>query len=150
MIADVDGYMPYSENLEADTSSVRELEIKMIPIGASMDKVLVMQNVFFKTGSAALLPGSDPELKKLLFTLKKNANMKIEIRGHTDNVGSETSNQLLSEARAKSVFTYLTSSGIDPSRLIYKGFGETQPVADNNTPEGRKQNRRTEFKIISN
>ena len=150
MIADVDGYMPYSKNLEADTSSVRELEIKMIPIGASMDKVLVMQNVFFETGSAALLPGSDPELKKLLFTLKKNTNMKIEIRGHTDNVGSETSNQVLSEARAKSVFTYLTSNGIDPSRLIYKGFGETQPIGDNGTPEGRKQNRRTEFKIISN
>jgi outer membrane protein OmpA-like peptidoglycan-associated protein len=113
------------------------------------DKVIVLQNVFFETGSAALLPTSDPELNKLLWTLRKNTAMKIEIRGHTDNVGDEKANQKLSEARAKAVYEYLTGRGIEASRLTYTGFGETQPIADNATAEGRKQNRRTEFKVIS-
>jgi outer membrane protein OmpA-like peptidoglycan-associated protein len=150
LIVDAEGYLPYSENLKADSSTVRELVIRMISLNAAKDKVMVMHNVFFETGSAALLPGSDPELKKLLLTLKKNADMKIEIRGHTDNTGSHATNQLLSESRAKSVYSYLTSNGIDPSRLTYLGFGETQPKADNATAEGRRQNRRTEFKVISN
>ncbi|MBP7239798.1 MAG: OmpA family protein, partial [Saprospiraceae bacterium] len=119
-------------------------------VSSAKNKVMVMQNVFFETGSSTLLPGSDPELKKLLTTMQKIPDMKIEIRGHTDNVGTDASNQLLSEARAKSVYTYLISKGIDPSRLTYLGLGETQPKADNATAEGRKQNRRTEFKIISN
>ncbi len=150
LIADAEGYLPYSENLAADSSSVRELVIRMISVSSAKNKVMVMQNVFFETGSSTLLPGSDPELKKLLTTMQKIPDMKIEIRGHTDNVGTDASNQLLSEARAKSVYTYLISKGIDPSRLTYLGLGETQPKADNATAEGRKQNRRTEFKIISN
>ena len=150
LIADAEGYLPYSENLAADSSSVRELVIRMISVSSAKNKVMVMQNVFFESGSAALLPGSDPELKKLLTTMQKIADMKIEIRGHTDNVGTDASNQQLSEARAKAVYTFLISNGIDPSRLTYQGFGETQPKADNATGEGRKQNRRTEFKIISN
>jgi outer membrane protein OmpA-like peptidoglycan-associated protein len=75
--------------------------------------------------------------------------MKLEIRGHTDHIGEEAANQLLSEARAKSVLNYLVSRGIDPSRLTSKGFGETQPVADNDTAEGQRKNIRTEFRIIS-
>ncbi len=150
LIADAEGYLPYSENLAADSSSTRELVIRMSTLTSAKNKVMVMQNVFFETGSSALLPGSDPELKKLLTTMQKIPDMKIEIRGNTDNVGTEASNQVLSEARAKSVYTYLTSKGIDPSRLTYLGLGETQPKADNATAEGRKQNRRTEFKIIAN
>ena len=78
----------------------------------------------------------------------KGAAMNIEIRGHTDNEGDDKSNQVLSEARAKAVYQYLLGRGIDAGRLSYKGFGETQPIADNKTEKGRKQNRRTEFTII--
>ena len=143
-----DGYIMYSANLEPDTSSRRELDIKMIPITNAQEKVIVLQNIFFETGSAELLPTSDPELNKLLWTLRKNTEMKIEIRGHTDNEGDDKSNQVLSEARAKAVYQYLLGRGIDAGRLSYKGFGETQPIADNKTEKGRKQNRRTEFTII--
>jgi len=150
LMVSADGYIMYSANLEPDTSSRRELDIKMIPIANAQEKVIVLQNIFFETGSAELLPTSDPELNKLLWTLRKNTAMNIEIRGHTDNEGDDKSNQVLSEARAKAVYQYLLGRGIEAERLSFKGFGETQPVADNNTPEGRKQNRRTEFKVIAN
>ena len=150
VMAMADDYLMYSVNLEPDTSALRLLDIKLTPLASAADKVIVLQNVFFETGSAALLPTSDPELNKLLWTLRKNIAMKMEIRGHTDNVGDEKANQKLSEARAKAVYDYLTGRGIETSRLTYIGFGETQPIADNATAEGRKQNRRTEFKIISN
>jgi outer membrane protein OmpA-like peptidoglycan-associated protein len=72
----------------------------------------------------------------------------VEIGGHTDNVGSDESNLQLSDSRAKSVVEYLVSKGIDASRLTYKGYGETQPIADNESDEGRAKNRRTEFRVI--
>lgn len=150
LMVSADGYIMYSANLEPDTSSMRKLDIKMIPIANAQEKVIVLQNIFFETGSAELLPTSDPELNKLLWTLRKNTTMSIEILGHTDSEGDDKSNQVLSEARAKAVYQYLVSRGIEPERLSYKGFGETQPIADNNTPGGRKQNRRTAFKVISN
>ena len=75
--------------------------------------------------------------------------MRIELGGHTDNVGSEASNQKLSEQRAKAVYDYLVQHGVPAERLTYKGYGQSQPVADNSTPEGRRQNRRTVFTIIA-
>jgi len=74
--------------------------------------------------------------------------MIIEIRGYTDNVGEDAANQQLSQARAKAVFIWLTNQGIQSFRIAYKGFGETQPIASNDTEAGRKQNRRTEFYIV--
>jgi outer membrane protein OmpA-like peptidoglycan-associated protein/tetratricopeptide (TPR) repeat protein len=150
LMVSADGYIMYSANLKPDTSSLRTLDIRMIPIADAQEKVIVLQNIFFETGSAELLPTSDPELNKLLWTLRKNTTMRMEIRGHTDNEGDDKSNQVLSEARAKSVHQYLVGRGIEAERLSYKGFGETQPIADNSTTEGRRQNRRTEFKVISN
>lgn len=150
LMVSADGYIMYSANLTPDTSSRRELDIRLTPIANAQEKVIVLQNIFFETGSAELLPTSDPELNKLLWALRKNTTMNIEIRGHTDSEGDDKSNQVLSEARAKAVYQYLVGRGIEATRLSYKGFGETQPIADNNTPEGRKQNRRTEFKVISN
>ena len=142
-----DGYMLYSWNLDPDTSAVRQLDIRLSPLTAAAEKIIVLQNVFFETASSTLLPTSEPELNKLLWALRKNPEIKIEIRGHTDNVGDEKVNQELSEARAKSVYQYLVDRGIEANRLTYVGFGETVPVADNNTEEGRKENRRTEFKV---
>jgi outer membrane protein OmpA-like peptidoglycan-associated protein len=75
--------------------------------------------------------------------------MKIEISGHTDSKGANDYNLKLSDNRAKAVVDYLIKAGIPASRLVYKGYGEEQPIATNETDEGRQLNRRTEFKILS-
>jgi len=92
-----------------------------------------------------LKPESFAELGKLVSFLNSNATVKIEIGGHTDSTGDKISNQKLSENRAKSVMDYLLSKGIVASRLTSKGYGDTKPVADNKTEEGRAANRRTAF-----
>jgi outer membrane protein OmpA-like peptidoglycan-associated protein len=84
----------------------------------------------------------------LLIFLKENRNIKIEISGHTDNIGDSKHNMILSENRAKSVCDYLIINSIDKSRLTYKGYGDTRPINDNNTKQNRAKNRRTEFKVI--
>jgi len=81
--------------------------------------------------------------------MNENPKVVIEISGHTDDVGNDTSNQILSQNRAKAVYQYLIAQHIAASRLVYKGYGKTQPIASNTTDEGRQQNRRTEFKIVS-
>jgi outer membrane protein OmpA-like peptidoglycan-associated protein len=88
------------------------------------------------------------ELNKLYKFLVDNAGLKIEISGHTDNVGTEQYNVELSEKRARSVYNYLIDKGIDPKRLSYEGYGESDPIATNETEEGRAKNRRTEIKIL--
>lgn len=109
---------------------------------------VVLRNIFFETGSAALQQASMPELKKLQQLLVEHPQMRIQINGHTDNVGRPEDNLALSENRAKAVRDYLATHGISPVRLQYKGFGETRPIADNSTPEGRAKNRRTEFEVL--
>ena len=86
---------------------------------------------------------------KLIEFLTVNPAVHIEISGHTDDVGPDQINQTLSENRAKSVYQYLITNGIAATRLIYKGYGKTQPSAPNDTDDNRAKNRRTEFKIIS-
>jgi len=88
-------------------------------------------------------------LQKLVEFLNVNPTVHIEISGHTDNVGNDQLNQTLSENRAKAVYQYLISSQVNPARLVYKGYGKTQPIAPNTTDEGRQKNRRTEFMIIA-
>jgi len=148
LIGNTQGYLMYSASLEADSSASRSIEIDMIPMDSVEHESIVLKNIFFETGSSVLLPASEPELQKLLYTLKINQSMVIEIRGYTDNIGEEADNQRLSQDRAKAVFIYLTQKGISGTRISYKGFGETHPVASNDTEEGRKQNRRTEFYIV--
>lgn len=109
---------------------------------------IVLRNIFFETGSFKLRKESNEELEKLVKILNKNTNAKIEISGHTDSDGDDASNLKLSENRAKVVFDYLTSKNIAKDRLKFKGYGETQPVSPNTTPEGKQQNRRTEFKVL--
>lgn len=117
--------------------------------------VEVLDNVYYEFNKAYLLDESKPALDKLLRILNQNPTMVIEIGGHTDNLGTNAYNQRLSEARAKSVVDYLIENGIERSRLVAKGYGETQPVAPNqnadgsDNPEGREKNRRTEFKVLS-
>jgi len=93
---------------------------------------------------------SKSELDKLVTLLNENPNLKIQIDGHTDNVGQEKDNLLLSTNRAKSVVGYLLSKAINTQRLTYKGFGSTKPVADNILEQSRALNRRTELSITSN
>lgn len=144
------GYLFYSDNfsLVKNSDSVFTVNIPLQPIekGAS----IVLKNIFFETGKFQLQNESKSELDKLVFLLNENPSIKIQIDGHTDNVGQENDNLLLSTNRAKSVVAYITSKGINPQRLFYKGFGSTKPVADNSTDSGKALNRRTELSIISN
>lgn len=111
-------------------------------------KKVVLDNIYFETNSAELKPSSYPELDRVIKLMKNNSGLKLEISGHTDNVGSYLANKKLSESRAKSVVDYLVKHGINETRLTYKGYSFTRPVATNETPEGRQQNRRVEFEIL--
>ena len=124
------------------------LIIKLEPI--KKDVRMVMKNVLFEVDKSQLKAESFVELNQLVEYLNRNATLYIEIGGHTDNTGSAQRNTVLSEARAKAVFSYLVSKGIAADRLTFKGYGSTQPVATNDTEAGRAQNRRTEIKIIKN
>jgi outer membrane protein OmpA-like peptidoglycan-associated protein len=99
----------------------------------------------FETGKANILPDSQPIIDQIVLMLNQNKNLQISIEGHTDNVGTNEFNQTLSENRAKSVLNALTTQGIDKSRLSFKGWGSSKPVADNRTEEGKAKNRRVEI-----
>jgi len=109
---------------------------------------MVLNNIFFDFNKSTLRDESIAELERLTKLLDEIPTLKIEVSGHTDNIGSASYNQNLSENRAKAVVNYLTRKGIDVNRLIFKGYGFNQPVATNDTEEGRQQNRRTEFKVL--
>jgi OOP family OmpA-OmpF porin len=106
-----------------------------------------LNNVFFDTDSYTLRDESKIELEKLAQFLETNAEVSIEIGGHTDDVGSDTDNQVLSERRANAVVEYLVSRGIAQERLSSVGYGESAPLVANDSQENRAKNRRTEFKI---
>jgi outer membrane protein OmpA-like peptidoglycan-associated protein/predicted negative regulator of RcsB-dependent stress response len=144
-----EGYAFYSESflLKGNTNDSYTLSVPLQPIKAGSK--VVLKNVFFETAKFDLKLTSTAELDKLVDFLTTNSLLKIELGGHTDNVGNKESNLLLSENRAKAVFDYLVSKGINSARLSYKGYGDVQPISDNGTPEGRQQNRRTEFTILS-
>jgi OOP family OmpA-OmpF porin len=99
----------------------------------------------FETGKSDIKAESQPTIEQIVEMLKQNPDLKISIEGHTDNVGSDKSNQTLSENRAKSVMDALIAKGIDKSRLSSKGWGSSKPIADNNTEEGKAKNRRVEI-----
>ena len=111
-------------------------------------KPVILKNVFFETASANLKSESENELNRLKNLLHENPNIRIQINGHTDNVGAASDNLTLSENRAKAVFNYLVKNGIAPTRLSTRGYGETQAIDTNDTPEGRANNRRTEFLMV--
>ena len=108
-----------------------------------------MKNIFFDFDKATLRPESTSELERLMKFLNDIPSMKIEIAGHTDSKGADDYNLKLSANRAQAVVDHLTKNGIASSRLTAKGYGETKPIAGNDTDEGRQLNRRTEFEIKS-
>ncbi|MGB0806479.1 MAG: OmpA family protein [Salibacteraceae bacterium] len=111
------------------------------------DSTLVLKNIQFASGEDRLLPRSYKELELVLEYLNENQSKKIEIIGHTDNVGSTNFNQKLSEKRARSVYDYFIANYIDKSRISYSGKGESNPIASNNDSLGKKKNRRVELKL---
>lgn len=143
------GYLFYSDlyelsKKEADSTYVKDIALQPITANASV----VLHNILFDFNSATLLPVSKVELNNLLLLMNQNPEVKVLIKGHTDNVGTDARNLELSTERAKAVAGYLIENGISKDRLSYKGYGATQPIASNDTEEGRAQNRRTEFEIV--
>ena len=144
-----EGYLFYSHSIQLKEKNTLEkpeqfvIKLNRINVGAEMN----LYNIYFETDSFRILPVSEPELDKLILLLKNNPNIEVEIQGHTDNTGRPERNLVLSEKRAKSVVDFLISNGIQANRLQFKGFGESRPVASNETEEGRNLNRRTTIKI---
>ncbi len=120
-----------------------QLSIKISPA-----TTFTLNNVYFDVNKASLKPESRKELKDLLDYMKYKKGVSIEIGGHTDNVGTAEANKALSLRRANSIKSYLTGKGIAASRIKTVGYGEEQPVASNDTAEGRQKNRRTEVRIL--
>lgn len=129
------------------TAPVIKLEMEVQPIEVGMHYRL--HNIYFAFNSADILSSSQKVLDEFIVFLNDHPTMTISIEGHTDNVGSDEFNLILSENRAKAVYNYLVNNGIDADRLQYKGFGKTTPIATNETEEGRAMNRRTEFVILN-
>lgn len=145
-----EGYLFYSQNFSLvghEAGKPYDISVLLQPI--EVGNKVILNNIFFDTNKFDLKPESLAELQKLVDFMNVNPSLKIEISGHTDNVGNDQLNQTLSENRAKAVYQYLVDNKIDPARLQYKGYGKTQPIAANDTDEGRSRNRRTEFKIIA-
>jgi len=111
-------------------------------------KSFILEDCNFETGKADLKEESYKVIDELVAYLNRKDDERIELGGHTDNVGTAKSNQILSEARANTVRTYLLSKGIDPARVTARGYGLTKPIASNKTVDGKAQNRRTEVTIL--
>jgi outer membrane protein OmpA-like peptidoglycan-associated protein len=151
MSVNADGYMFHSENFNIpEATGYQEItkNIELLPVNPGSK--VVLRNVFFDSGKATLRESSYPELNRLAQAFKLYPHLVIEISGHTDNVGSAKYNLALSQRRAQAVVDYLVSIGVPRTHLIAKGYGETQPVASNDTEEGRQLNRRVEAKVIAN
>ncbi len=119
-------------------------EVKPVEVGTNVK----LNNIYFETSQAVFEKSSLVVLDNFLEYLEENPNIKISIDGHTDNVGNDNDNQVLSEQRSKAVANYLILQGLDKKRIVSThGYGESKPVATNDTPEGRALNRRTEFVI---
>lgn len=146
-----EGYLFHSENFDIPNGSAYQLvnkiiELKNIAVGSK----IALRNIFFDVGKANLRATSNTELDRLVKLLKDVPSLKIEISGHTDNTGSSSINDQLSQDRAQAVVDYLVNHGIAKDRITAKGYGSTRPIASNNTASGRQENRRTEFEIIEN
>jgi len=143
-------YLFFARTLNLNQEKIRNDTIRK---NFTLDKVeigkkVVLENIYFETNSSTLKTTSYPELERVVRLMKDNPGIKLEISGHTDNVGSFLANKRLSEARARSVVDYLVKQGVARSRLTFKGYSFTQPIASNDTPAGRQKNRRVEFKVL--
>jgi outer membrane protein OmpA-like peptidoglycan-associated protein len=144
------GYLFYSENFslkDKASDSTYSIDIALQPL--EPNATIVLKNIFFDFNQYSLKEESQVELDKIVQLMKDNPTLRIQINGHTDNIGKPADNLRLSENRAQEVVKYLTEKGVQSQRLSFKGFGATQPVADNTTEENRALNRRTEMKVVA-
>ncbi len=145
------GYLFYSDHfaLRGESSKAKPFiyNVPLQPI--RVGETVILKNIFFDTDKYDLKDESISELAKLIQLLKSNPDVHIEISGHTDNQGSDEHNLVLSRNRAQAVYNYLILNGIAKERLNYSGFGLTRPIDTNDTEQGRANNRRTEFKVVS-
>lgn len=142
------GYLFYSEvytlgRKDADSTYQKDIQLNGVQLNANF----VFNNILFATNSYVLPENGLAELQQLIQILQDNPTLTVEISGHTDNTGNAKDNLILSANRAKAIVDYLTEKGIENNRLSYKGYGDTQPIADNNTESGRAKNRRTSFTV---
>lgn len=152
------GYLAEAENFVAISANInltqqeeyKEIKQDLYLVPIEVGSRVTINNIFFDFDKTTLRNESYPELNRLLEFMNNYPNIRIKIQGHTDSVGPEDYNQQLSERRADAVARFLRVNGISTDRLIVKGLGESQPVADNATPEGRQENRRVEFEITEN
>lgn len=147
--ASADFFYPSVESIdlseEKDKVKIfKDLYLAPLDVGASVK----LENIFFETGKAALKSESFTELDRVVQLLNDYPTIKIEISGHTDNVGGEEVNKKLSQARADAVAQYISSKGVPDERIVAVGYGMEKPVAENSTKEGRQKNRRVEFTIL--
>jgi len=136
--------LPAEDTVLSEPLQEVNFEIKPIEVGKSYK----LNDIYFASNSYDLNDDTKAILDGFIIFLNENPKIKVAIHGHTDNVGKDEDNMLLSDNRSKSVYNYLTELGIKPTRLSYKGLGETEPVATNDTEAGRAKNRRTEFVIL--
>ncbi len=150
-LAKKEKYFAISENLDVlKIEEYQEIERDLYLVPIEKDAVIRLNNIFFESGKAELQSESYADLNRLADVLLKNATMKIEVQGHTDNVGSDATNQALSKKRAKAVYNYLKNSRNIPARqLTSRGYGEKHPVTSNSTKAGKAKNRRVQFKILA-
>jgi outer membrane protein OmpA-like peptidoglycan-associated protein len=152
------GYAFFSEHYTPpDTAKFKEVrfDIYLTPVDTAVTAlandsldIIKLNNIFFDFGKATLRDESKPELKNIITFLKKYPTLRIEIGGHTDSVGTDEVNRVLSQQRAEAVRAFIINGGITAARVTAKGYGESMPVAPNDTEENMQKNRRTEFRII--
>lgn len=151
--ATADKFFAVSENLNLDSLvkvGYKEIHKDLYLVPIEVGQVFRLNNVFFDFDKWDLRPESFLELNRVVKLLNENPSIVIEMSAHTDSKGSDEYNFKLSDNRARSVMEYILSKGIDPSRITSKGYGETKPVATNDTDDGRQLNRRVEFTIVKN
>jgi outer membrane protein OmpA-like peptidoglycan-associated protein len=151
--ASADKFFAISENLNLDSlvkAGNRQIHKDLYLVPIEIGQVFRLNNVFFDFDKWDLRPESFVELDRVVKLLNENPAMEIELSAHTDSYGSDDYNFKLSDNRARSCMEYLLSKGIIPNRVTSQGYGETKPVAANDTPENRQLNRRVEFKIMKN
>lgn len=144
-----DNYIAENQNIDTHNRShnaVIESDLYLIPV--EVGQTIRLNNIFFDFDKATLRPESHAELNRILPLFRQYPGLRVELSGHTDSRGSDTYNERLSDARAKAVRNYLISKGLNAARTEAIGYGEQQPVADNESDEGRQLNRRVEFKIL--
>ncbi|MFW5886433.1 MAG: OmpA family protein [Bacteroidota bacterium] len=147
--ANLDGYFSSSENINLTTVKTRDtiwVNLELFPMNHS--STIRLNNIFFESGKSELLDISRVELLRIVTFLKNRKDLKVEIHGHTDNIGTSESNKSLSKLRAIAVKKFIVRHNITDERISVKYFGESKPIGNNNTEAGRKENRRVEIMFV--